>query len=367
MVLLFIYLDRVVHMFRVVKRAFPTMSTWTRKAISGRVASELKDGFGKGRVDERLTVVLEDATKVESMNPEPELMDQGEDESKEDVEEDNDVNNLNKLADAAADDRMEDGEEDSDVNKLAEAADDERKDDVEEENVVNKLAKAALEFACSYSRLKDALREARVAEPTDSFVLQMGSFVEHVSEVYNEHCKSADAIHPNAEFGISDSQLNKVIGELEQRFGPLPEEDLNSEGDPHDCVVPERPTPETVVPVVLSPTRETVVPVVLTPTPKPDEPVVDRAVGDAVMNDAPGVSSSSPRQEAEQASDALLDSDEIFIAAAVEAERVYLKRLDEAVVHPVQTETKKKKRKHKTEIDADIPSFKLLGSELDST
>ncbi|KAK9676275.1 hypothetical protein RND81_11G066100 [Saponaria officinalis] len=53
MVLVLIYLDRVVFKLRLVPRAFPTLSTWTKEDAKSRIQAEKKEvgGFGFGFVD----------------------------------------------------------------------------------------------------------------------------------------------------------------------------------------------------------------------------------------------------------------------------------------------------------------------------
>jgi len=58
MVLVYIYLDRVMQLWRSVHRVFPTLSAWTKAEISSRVAIEEKDGFGTGAVPDRMAHVL---------------------------------------------------------------------------------------------------------------------------------------------------------------------------------------------------------------------------------------------------------------------------------------------------------------------
>ncbi|KAH9618619.1 hypothetical protein KSS87_015731 [Heliosperma pusillum] len=67
MVLVFIYLDRCVFMVRTVSRQYPTLSTWTKKAISKRIQDELKSksSFGHGSVEGGIVINHKPLPKIE--------------------------------------------------------------------------------------------------------------------------------------------------------------------------------------------------------------------------------------------------------------------------------------------------------------
>ncbi|KAH9609786.1 hypothetical protein KSS87_000151 [Heliosperma pusillum] len=67
MVLVFIYLDRCVFMVRTVSRQYPTLSTWTKKAISKRIKDELKSksSFGHGSVEGGIVINHKPLPKIE--------------------------------------------------------------------------------------------------------------------------------------------------------------------------------------------------------------------------------------------------------------------------------------------------------------
>ncbi|KAH9613073.1 hypothetical protein KSS87_021347 [Heliosperma pusillum] len=67
MVLVFIYLDRCVFMVRTVSRQYPTLSTWTKKAITKRIKDELKSksSFGHGSVEGGIVINHKPLPKIE--------------------------------------------------------------------------------------------------------------------------------------------------------------------------------------------------------------------------------------------------------------------------------------------------------------
>ncbi|KAH9603312.1 hypothetical protein KSS87_015474 [Heliosperma pusillum] len=67
MVLVFIYLDRCVFMVRTVSRQYPTLSTWTKKAISKKIQDELKSksSFGHGSVEGGIVINHKPLPKIE--------------------------------------------------------------------------------------------------------------------------------------------------------------------------------------------------------------------------------------------------------------------------------------------------------------
>ncbi|KAH9603319.1 hypothetical protein KSS87_021789 [Heliosperma pusillum] len=67
MVLVFIYLDRCVFMVCTVSRQYPTLSTWTKKAISKRIKDELKSksSFGHGSIEGGIVINHKPLPKIE--------------------------------------------------------------------------------------------------------------------------------------------------------------------------------------------------------------------------------------------------------------------------------------------------------------